>query len=87
MASSHLTWRARRGGRGATMPGSRVKVSMRNPVAHRAVRMIAEAATSMPWLLYEGAEDLDAHPLLDLLERPNPAQAGVPSWRRSTVIC
>ncbi|MCO5083432.1 MAG: phage portal protein [Rhizobiaceae bacterium] len=49
---------------------------MRNPVAHRAVRMIAEAAAAMPWLVYEGADDLAAHPLLDLLERPNPAQAG-----------
>lgn len=49
---------------------------MRNPVAHRAVRMISEAATSMPWLLYDGSDDLDAHPLLDLLARPNPGQAG-----------
>ncbi|MCC6918084.1 MAG: phage portal protein [Alphaproteobacteria bacterium] len=49
---------------------------MRNPVAHRAVRMIAEATAAMPWLVYEGADDLAAHPLLDLLERPNPAQAG-----------
>ena len=49
---------------------------MRNPVAHRAVRMISEAAASMPWMVYEGTQDLAAHPLLDLLERPNPGQAG-----------
>jgi phage portal protein BeeE len=49
---------------------------MRNPIAHRAVRMISEAAAAMPWLVYEGAADLDAHPLLDLLERPNAGQAG-----------
>ena len=52
---------------------------MRNPVAHRAVRMIAEAAAAMPWLVYEGAGDMAAHRLRDLLERPNPAQAGA-AW-------
>ena len=30
----------------------------------------------MPWLLYEGAAELDDHPLLALLERPNQRQAG-----------
>ena len=46
----------------------------RNPVVYRAVRMIAEAAASAPWLLYEGDREVDAHPLLDLLKCPNPAQ-------------
>lgn len=50
---------------------------MRNPVVHRAVRMIAEAAAAVPWLLYEGAAELSEHPLLDLLERPNGRGAGV----------
>ncbi|QPC87207.1 phage portal protein [Mesorhizobium sp. NBSH29] len=49
---------------------------MRNPVVHRAVRMIAEAAGAVPWLLYEGARELDRHPALDLLARPNGRQAG-----------
>jgi HK97 family phage portal protein len=49
---------------------------MRNPVAHRAVRMIAEAAAAIPWLAYEGEAELDTHPLLDLLARPNQRQAG-----------
>jgi phage portal protein BeeE len=49
---------------------------MRNPVAHRAVRMIAEAAASIPWLLYEGTREHDTHPLLDLLAHPNPRQDG-----------
>ncbi len=44
---------------------------MRNPVVHRAVRMIAEAAASVPWLLYEGVAELVEHPLLELMERPN----------------
>lgn len=49
---------------------------LRNPIAYRAVRMIAEAIGSLPWLLYEGDAELDTHPLLDLMGRPNPAQSG-----------
>jgi phage portal protein BeeE len=49
---------------------------MRNPVVHRAVRLISEAASAVPWLLYEGAAELDDHPLLKLLDRPNQRQAG-----------
>ncbi len=48
----------------------------RNAIAYRCVRMIAEAAASVPWLLYEGARELEAHPLLDLINRPNPNEAG-----------
>lgn len=47
---------------------------MRNPVAHRCVRLIAEAASNVPWLLYEGAMEHEIHPLLELIARP---QAGV----------
>ncbi|WP_422392445.1 phage portal protein [Nitratireductor thuwali] len=49
---------------------------MKNPAAHRGVRMIAEAAAAIPWLAYEDAAELRSHPLLDLLERPNQRQAG-----------
>jgi HK97 family phage portal protein len=49
---------------------------MKNPVVHRSVRLIAETASAIPWLLYEGTDALDAHPLLDMLERPNQRQAG-----------
>ena len=49
---------------------------MRNAVVYRAVRMIAEAAASVPWLLYDGAAEVDTHPLLALLARPNRRQAG-----------
>ncbi|HMM15380.1 MAG TPA: phage portal protein, partial [Parvibaculum sp.] len=48
----------------------------RNAVAYRCVRMIAEAAASVPWLLYDGARELDEHPLLSLLEHPNPHESG-----------
>jgi phage portal protein BeeE len=49
---------------------------MRNPVAYRCVRLIAEAAAAVPWLLYEGGREHAHHPLKALLERPNPRQAG-----------
>lgn len=48
----------------------------KNPVVYRAVRMIAEAAASAPWLLYDGEREVETHPLLSLLARPNPAQSG-----------
>ena len=48
----------------------------RNPVVHRAVRMVAEAAGGVPLVLAEGDRELDGHPLASLLARPNGAQAG-----------
>ena len=47
-----------------------------NAIGYRSVRMIAEAAASVPWLLFDGASELDAHPLRDILSRPNPGQSG-----------
>jgi HK97 family phage portal protein len=49
---------------------------MKNPVAHRCVRMIAEAAAAVPLLLYEGEREHDQHPMLQLLTRPNPQESG-----------
>jgi HK97 family phage portal protein len=49
---------------------------MTNAIAYRAVRMIAEAASSVPFLLYEGASELETHPLLDLLTAPNASDCG-----------
>jgi HK97 family phage portal protein len=47
-----------------------------NAIVHRAVRLIAESIGSLSFVLYEGAGELSAHPLLDLLARPNPRQDG-----------
>ena len=47
-----------------------------NAIVHRAVRLIAESIGSLSFMLYEGASELSAHPLLDLLARPNPRQDG-----------
>jgi HK97 family phage portal protein len=48
----------------------------KNPIVHRCVRMIAEAAASVPWLAYEGEREASQHPLLALLSQPNPRVAG-----------
>ncbi|XWN33718.1 MAG: phage portal protein [Devosia sp.] len=48
----------------------------KNPIVFRSVRMIAEAAASAPWLLFNGDVEVEEHPLLGLLRRPNPAQSG-----------
>ncbi len=48
----------------------------RNAVVHRAVRLVAEAAASLPMTLTENGRALDAHPLLALLARPNRRQSG-----------
>lgn len=55
---------------------------LQNPVAYRCVRMIAESAASMPWILFDGKDEMDVHPILDLLARPNHKQSG-PSFLES----
>ncbi|MEC9342293.1 MAG: phage portal protein, partial [Pseudomonadota bacterium] len=42
----------------------------RNPIVYRCVRMVAEAAASLPLVLREDGAELAAHPVLDLLARP-----------------
>ena len=48
----------------------------RNPVVHRCVRLVSETAASLPVNLFHGEAEVTSHPLLDLLARPNPRQAG-----------
>lgn len=48
---------------------------MRNAVVHRCVRMISEAAGSVPWLAYEGEQELENDKLISLIEQPNPFQS------------
>ncbi|MDB5571661.1 MAG: Phage portal protein family, partial [Hyphomicrobiales bacterium] len=48
----------------------------RNAIVYRCVRLIAENAASVPWLVYEDGVDDEAHPLAALLARPNPGEAG-----------
>lgn len=49
---------------------------LKNAVVFRCVRLIAEAAGSVPLLIYKDGRELDEHPLLRLLARPNPRQSG-----------
>ncbi len=46
-----------------------------NPVVYRCVRMISEAAASVPLLLFDGEHELAEHELLALLARPNMLQS------------
>ncbi len=48
----------------------------RNPVVYRCVRMVGEAAASVPLLVYEGSSELVEHPAMQLLGNPNRRQAG-----------
>ncbi len=56
----------------------------RNPVVHRAVRLLADQVAAVPLLLFEGEDERDAHPLLGLLARPNPRQTGADLFRALT---
>lgn len=69
-----LTGRAHWGGRDyASLAREGV---MQNAIVYRCVRMLAEGAASVPLLLYEGATELESHPLLDLMAVPNPHVSG-----------
>ncbi len=45
-----------------------------NPVGFRSVNLIAESAAALPLVLQDADRRYEAHPLLALLARPNPAQ-------------
>lgn len=50
----------------------------KNVIAYRCIHIIAAGAASVPWLLYDGDNEVedDKHPLLTLLKKPNPQQGG-----------
>jgi HK97 family phage portal protein len=47
---------------------------MTNAIVHRAVKLVAESAASVPYLAYEGDAAREPHPLTALLAKPNPRQ-------------
>jgi HK97 family phage portal protein len=49
---------------------------MKNPVAHRTVRLVAEAAAAIPWLAYRDGRELEDHPAAGLVGRPNARMGG-----------
>ena len=48
----------------------------KNAVVHRAVRLVAESAASLPLCLKQDGRELSVHPLLSLLSRPNAREGG-----------
>lgn len=48
-----------------------------NAIVYRCVNEIANGAASIPFKVYQGDVELEQHPLVSLLKRPNPMQAGV----------
>jgi HK97 family phage portal protein len=55
---------------------------MQNAVAYACIRKISAAAASLPFLLYDGETELQSHPLLGLLARPNPEEEGAGLFER-----
>src|SRR6195256_7035262 len=47
-----------------------------NAIVHRSVRLIAENAAACQFLVFENTAERDAHPLAQLLTRPNPRADG-----------
>jgi len=69
-----------RGGRARWTPRDYAALSregyLGNAIVHRAVRLVAENVASCCFLVFEGAQEREAHPLGLLLARPNPRQDG-----------
>src|SRR5215208_1663282 len=49
---------------------------VKNAIVYRAVKLVAENVGGCSFLVEEGGDTRDRHPLLDLLARPNPRQDG-----------
>jgi HK97 family phage portal protein len=68
----------RSGGRAVWSPRDAVSLTRTgfqgNPVAFRAVKLIAEAAAALPLILQDHETRYEAHPVLDLIRQPNAAQ-------------
>jgi HK97 family phage portal protein len=48
----------------------------KNVVAYQSINKIAEAISSVKFMVFRGEQELIEHPLLKLLDRPNPMQGG-----------
>lgn len=48
---------------------------LKNPVAYRSVRLVAEAVAEIPWVLFDSNGEVAEHPLIKLLNRPNCRQS------------
>ncbi|MFN6935682.1 MAG: hypothetical protein ACK4NZ_11095 [Tsuneonella sp.] len=50
---------------------------MKNPVAHHAVQLVAEALACVPWLVDQGDGEVSEHAALALLAHPNDVRWGI----------
>tara|TARA_Y100000114_G_scaffold46714_1_gene42527 strand:- start:3383 stop:5737 length:2355 start_codon:yes stop_codon:yes gene_type:complete len=48
-----------------------------NAIVFRCINEIADGASAIPFKVFQGENELEEHPLISLLNRPNPMQAGV----------
>ena len=55
---------------------------VRNVIAQRSVRLVAECAAAVPLALMRGRDRLDDHPLLALMARPSPLNSGAELMER-----
>ncbi len=46
----------------------------KNVIVYRSVNLIARNAASVSWMLYHGDHELENHPMLNLMNEPNPMQ-------------
>lgn len=46
----------------------------KNVVVYRCIRMIATSCAGIKWELYQNGRELESHPILDLMNSPNPQQ-------------
>ncbi len=56
----------------------------KNPVVYRCVRLLAESIASVPLLAQHQGRELDQHPILKLLDKPNSHQSG-PAFMEAVV--
>jgi phage portal protein BeeE len=47
---------------------------VKNAIVHRSVKLVAENVAAVNFLVYDGATPRDVHPLIDLIEKPNPRE-------------
>lgn len=49
----------------------------KNAIAYRCIRLVAEGAALVPWMVHDRGNAVFDHPLLSLIRQPNPLQGGV----------
>lgn len=75
-ARSVLTWHD--WGRPVQMPRDYKSFSQegyqKNVVTFKCVQMIAKSVSQIPWMVFQRDEELEQHPAINLIRRPNPLQ-------------